>query len=42
MLLIDWADLSAGKSTFYNAVVDPASDADGARVAAFPFTTIQV
>ncbi|GIL60696.1 hypothetical protein Vafri_15231, partial [Volvox africanus] len=31
---------SAGKSTFFNAVTDPASDEDGARVAAFPFTTI--
>ncbi|GAX85197.1 hypothetical protein CEUSTIGMA_g12616.t1 [Chlamydomonas eustigma] len=31
---------SAGKSTFYNAVVDPVDDKDGARVAAFPFTTI--
>ena len=27
---------SAGKSTFYNAVVDPLSEAEGARVAAFP------
>lgn len=27
---------SAGKSTFYNAVVDPPSEAEGARVAAFP------
>ncbi|GFR42959.1 hypothetical protein Agub_g3957, partial [Astrephomene gubernaculifera] len=31
---------SAGKSTFFNAVTDPVSDDDGARVAAFPFTTI--
>ena len=42
--LIDLPRLSAsrppGKSTFYNAVVDPATDAEGARVAAFPFTTI--
>ncbi|KAG2422688.1 hypothetical protein HXX76_015852 [Chlamydomonas incerta] len=32
---------SAGKSTFFNAIVDPVTDEDGARVAAFPFTTIQ-
>jgi ribosome-binding ATPase len=32
---------SAGKSTFFNAVTDPQEEALGARVAAFPFTTIE-
>lgn len=32
---------SAGKSTFFNAVTDPASESEAARVAAFPFTTIE-
>lgn len=32
---------SAGKSTFFNAVTDPQSDSEAARVAAFPFTTIE-
>ncbi|CAD2216032.1 hypothetical protein AGDE_08983 [Angomonas deanei] len=32
---------SAGKSTFFNAITDPQSEADAARVAAFPFTTIE-
>ena len=31
---------SAGKSTFFNAAIDPASAAAAARMAAFPFTTI--
>ncbi|KAF8071272.1 GTP-binding protein [Scenedesmus sp. PABB004] len=31
---------SAGKSTFFNAVVDPASEEEAAREAPFPFTTI--
>lgn len=31
---------SAGKSTFFNACVDPATEEDGARCASFPFTTI--
>lgn len=31
---------SAGKSTFFNAVIDPASEVDAAKVAAFPFTTV--
>lgn len=31
---------SAGKSTLFNATTDPPTEADGARVAAFPFTTI--
>jgi hypothetical protein len=32
---------SAGKSTFFNAITNPASEEDGARMAAFPFTTIE-
>ncbi|KAG5496380.1 hypothetical protein JKF63_02682 [Porcisia hertigi] len=32
---------SAGKSTFFNAVRNPDDDGDVARVAAFPFTTIE-
>ncbi len=32
---------SAGKSTFFNAITDPEHDEDGARMAAFPFTTIE-
>ncbi|CAG9580455.1 conserved hypothetical protein [Leishmania major strain Friedlin] len=32
---------SAGKSTFFNAVTNPAVESDAARVAAFPFTTIE-
>ncbi|KPA84946.1 hypothetical protein ABB37_01388 [Leptomonas pyrrhocoris] len=32
---------SAGKSTFFNAVTDPQEEASAARVAAFPFTTIE-
>lgn len=32
---------SAGKSTFFNAVTDPQEEALAARVAAFPFTTIE-
>lgn len=32
---------SAGKSTFFNAVTDPSGDDEAARVAAFPFTTIE-
>lgn len=32
---------SAGKSTFFNAVTDPQSESDAAKVAAFPFTTIE-
>lgn len=32
---------SAGKSTFFNAVTDPQSESEAARVAAFPFTTIE-
>ncbi|RNF27138.1 uncharacterized protein Tco025E_00636 [Trypanosoma conorhini] len=32
---------SAGKSTFFNAVTDPESESRAARVAAFPFTTIE-
>ncbi len=32
---------SAGKSTFFNAVVDPVSEEHAAKVAAFPFTTIE-
>jgi len=32
---------SAGKSTFFNAVTDPDSEAAAARVAPFPFTTIE-
>mmetsp|Transcript_9070 Transcript_9070/g.13604 ORF Transcript_9070/g.13604 Transcript_9070/m.13604 type:complete len:880 (+) Transcript_9070:2-2641(+) len=31
---------SAGKSTFFNAVVDPEDEKTEARIAAFPFTTI--
>jgi predicted esterase len=31
---------SAGKSSFFNAACDPARDEDGAKVGAFPFTTI--
>ena len=31
---------SAGKSTFFNAACQPKTDAEAARVAAFPFTTI--
>lgn len=31
---------SAGKSTFFNAITDPVSEAKAAKVAAFPFTTI--
>lgn len=31
---------SAGKSTFFNALTDPQSESEAARVAAFPFTTI--
>lgn len=31
---------SAGKSTFFNAITDPVDESDGARIAAFPFTTI--
>lgn len=31
---------SAGKSTFYNAVIDPSREEDAAREAPFPFTTI--
>ncbi|GET91657.1 hypothetical protein, conserved [Leishmania tarentolae] len=32
---------SAGKSTFFNAITNPAAESDAARVAAFPFTTIE-
>lgn len=32
---------SAGKSTFYNAVTNPDNESKAARVAAFPFTTIE-
>ncbi|EKF33365.1 hypothetical protein MOQ_002764 [Trypanosoma cruzi marinkellei] len=32
---------SAGKSTFFNAVTDPDSESKAAKVAAFPFTTIE-
>eukprot|EP01012_Entosiphon_sulcatum_P003841 TRINITY_DN11373_c2_g4_i1.p1 TRINITY_DN11373_c2_g4~~TRINITY_DN11373_c2_g4_i1.p1 ORF type:complete len:885 (-),score=119.98 TRINITY_DN11373_c2_g4_i1:90-2654(-) len=32
---------SAGKSTFFNAAVNPSDDAHAARVGAFPFTTIE-
>ncbi|CUF40384.1 50S ribosomal binding GTPase, putative [Bodo saltans] len=32
---------SAGKSTFFNAVTDPEDAAKAAKVAAFPFTTIE-
>ncbi|KAK7198423.1 Serine hydrolase/GTPase-like protein [Novymonas esmeraldas] len=32
---------SAGKSTFFNAVTNPTDESDAARVAAFPFTTIE-
>ncbi|KEG14575.1 hypothetical protein DQ04_00401150 [Trypanosoma grayi] len=32
---------SAGKSTFFNAVTDPESESKAAKVAAFPFTTIE-
>ncbi|KAI5687715.1 Serine hydrolase [Leishmania braziliensis] len=32
---------SAGKSTFFNAVTNPADESDAARVASFPFTTIE-
>ncbi|CCW60330.1 unnamed protein product [Phytomonas sp. EM1] len=32
---------SAGKSTFFNAITDPQSESEAARVAAFPFTTIE-
>lgn len=32
---------SAGKSTFFNAVTDPDAESRAARVAAFPFTTIE-
>jgi ribosome-binding ATPase YchF (GTP1/OBG family) len=32
---------SAGKSSFFNAVTDPQSEADAAKVGAFPFTTIE-
>lgn len=31
---------SAGKSTFFNAITDPLRESDAARVAAYPFTTI--
>eukprot|EP00056_Hartaetosiga_gracilis_P017995 m.9212 g.9212 ORF g.9212 m.9212 type:complete len:940 (+) comp6301_c0_seq4:25-2844(+) len=31
---------SAGKSTFFNAITEPTSDADTAKVASYPFTTI--
>lgn len=31
---------NAGKSTLYNATLNPATDAEGARCASFPFTTI--
>ncbi|KAF5830715.1 P-loop containing nucleoside triphosphate hydrolase protein, partial [Dunaliella salina] len=31
---------SAGKSSFFNAVIQPMDEDEGARVAAFPFTTI--
>ena len=31
---------SAGKSTFFNAAIDPAAEDEAARVAAHPFTTI--
>ncbi|CBZ29712.1 conserved hypothetical protein [Leishmania mexicana MHOM/GT/2001/U1103] len=32
---------SAGKSTFFNAVTNPTVESEAARVAAFPFTTIE-
>lgn len=32
---------SAGKSTFFNAITDPESESEAAKVAAFPFTTIE-
>ena len=32
---------SAGKSTFFNAVTDPQTEAEAGKVGAFPFTTIE-
>ncbi|CCW68401.1 unnamed protein product [Phytomonas sp. Hart1] len=32
---------SSGKSTLFNAITDPQSESEAARVAAFPFTTIE-
>jgi ribosome-binding ATPase YchF (GTP1/OBG family) len=32
---------SAGKSTFFNAITDPQSEFESAKVGAFPFTTIE-